>query len=225
MRDYGLNAGLGPERIGIGIEEGKEISPGPSVGENKIYGLEGGSSPDRVGQELEGSCGIQDGPAGGAKAFLTSVQGIEDKEVGITLAVNDEMNRGESIVVSAVKKKSQKCHKTDALSDTLLPSETSQACSVEKLPYSYTKPSDEGLTTKGNITEAYGSVESIEHLHAVKHVCILAEAVPTWLAVADGWKTEQIEIFMDQPERGRWFIDGLGVKNKVSILPTVVGVR
>ena len=90
---------------------------------------------------------------------------------------------------------------------------------------SYTKTSDGGLKTEVNITEAYGSIKSIEHLHVVKHACILAECVPTWLAVADGYKTKQIEMFMDQPEKGRWFIDGLGVKNKVSILPTVVGVR
>ena len=65
----------------------------------------------------------------------------------------------------------------------------------------------------------------MEHSHAPKNTYILAECVPTWLAVADGWETELVEIFMAQPEKGQWFIDGLGVKSKVSILPTVVGVR
>ena len=73
-----------------------------------MYWHEGGSSPERVGQELEGSCGVQEGPAGGAKAFLSSIQGIEEKEVGITIVVNDEMNKDETIVISAVKKKSQR---------------------------------------------------------------------------------------------------------------------
>ena len=86
-------------------------------------------------------------------------------------------------------------------------------------------PPDEGLKPKMNLTEAYGSVMPMDHSRSVKHTCILAECVPTWLAVADGWGAELIEIFMDQKYKGIWFVEGLGVKSKILMLPTVVRVR
>jgi hypothetical protein len=51
-----------------------------------------------------------------------------------------------------------------------------------------------------------GSVEfSIQH---ASHVCILAESTPTWLAVADGWSADVIEIFSAEPQEATWFVEG-----------------
>ena len=213
---------MDPEWIGLGKEEDEHYSSGPSGGVNTTYGLGGGSSPDWVGLDSEGSWGLQDGPADGAKG---SSSDLKDEGSSITLDFDDEMNKIEKKLVSAVKKKSQGFYETDLPKDTILPSGASQVRPVEKLTKNQAKPSDEGSKSKLSLTEAYGSVMLKDHCQSVKHACILAECVPTWLAVADGWGVELIEIFMDQPQKGKWFVEGLGVKNKILILPTIVGVR
>jgi hypothetical protein len=57
----------------------------------------------------------------------------------------------------------------------------------------------------------------------IKHVCILAEFSPTWLAVAERWKTSLVEVYSEKGEDNEWFTDEPRLKLKV--LPTLVGVR
>ena len=59
----------------------------------------------------------------------------------------------------------------------------------------------------------------------VENVCVLAESTPTWIAVADCWGANLIEVFSRQPREVECFTKGLGVRTKTKILPTVLGVR
>ena len=95
---------MDPEWIGLGKEEDEHYSSGPSGGVNTTYGLGGGSSPDWVGLDSEGSWGLQDGPADGAKG---SSSDLKDEGSSITLDFDDEMNKIEKKLVSAVKKRAK----------------------------------------------------------------------------------------------------------------------
>ena len=184
------------------------------TGRVKDFGLDGGSSPDWVVKVVEEPYGFQVSSTVGAKVGTGAI--IASKEGRL----ENEIERA-----GADKKNSPECNKTEPLRNTRLLSEIDRVISIEK---KFQKdPKETQKTLKTNLPakiQTYGFIKN-KHFHAVKHVCILSESVPTWLAVADGWGAELIEIYMDQPERGQWFIDGLGMKKRVSIIPTVVGVR
>ena len=55
-----------------------------------------------------------------------------------------------------------------------------------------------------------------------KHVVIIAEEVPTWLAIVDGWGAEQL--FLHCPKEADWYRPNMDLLTSVSAFPTVAGL-
>ena len=57
---------------------------------------------------------------------------------------------------------------------------------------------------------------------APTHVVLLAEAIPSWLPVADGWGSERIFLYCEREEP--WYRKLLDVSTPLSFFPTVAGI-
>ena len=57
---------------------------------------------------------------------------------------------------------------------------------------------------------------------APTHVVLLAEAIPSWLPVIDGWRTERL--FMHCEREELWFSDNLKLTTPITTFPTVAGL-
>ena len=69
------------------------------------------------------------------------------------------------------------------------------------------------VSNENDIKEVHGSVgKPKQH---IQNVCILAEGAPTWLAVADSWGADLIEVYSEQSNEIHWFADGLGLKTEM----------
>ena len=222
---------MSPEWIGSGEEViNVQTLIGPAEDANKGYGSDEGLGPERAGKDFEESLRIRDAPSGGEKpkVLRANEKGSTTEPEGNAVATGSQDNREEDVLEDCSSH--SKWHKkSQGERITAFPMDTSTTTSDGHVSEAGSEMSidvhskqSQNCEQGSTPTELRGQASSGKQ--HVENVCILAESSPTWIAVADCWGANLIEVFSPQPREVECFIKGLGVRTKTTILPTVLGV-